>query len=33
MFGAGDLHAAMGDGEIVVCGAETSGAVRLSPSG
>jgi len=29
MFGAGDLHAAMGDGEIVVCGAETSGAVRF----
>jgi amidase len=29
LFGAGDLHAAMGDGEIVVCGAETSGAVRF----
>jgi amidase len=29
MFGAGDLHAAMGDGEIVVCGAETPGSVRL----
>ncbi len=29
MFGAGDLHAAMGDGEIVVCGAETPGAVRF----
>ena len=29
MFGAGDLHAAMGDGEIVVCGAETAGAVRF----
>lgn len=25
LFGAGDFHAAMGDGEIVVCGAETSG--------
>ncbi len=30
MFGAGDLHAAMGDGEIVVCGAETPGAVRFT---
>ena len=29
MFGAGDLHAAMGDGEIVVCGAETPGVVRF----
>ncbi|HLE13116.1 MAG TPA: acetamidase/formamidase family protein [Anaerolineales bacterium] len=29
LFGAGDLHAAMGDGEIVVCGAETSGSVRF----
>ena len=29
MFGAGDLHAAMGDGEIVVCGAETPGSVRF----
>jgi len=29
LFGAGDLHAAMGDGEIVVCGAETAGAVRF----
>ncbi|MDO9302858.1 MAG: acetamidase/formamidase family protein [Anaerolineales bacterium] len=29
LFGAGDFHAAMGDGEIVVCGAETSGEVRL----
>src|SRR5512143_3054584 len=25
LFGAGDFHAAMGDGEIVVCGAETPG--------
>lgn len=30
LFGAGDLHAAMGDGEIVVCGAETPGAVRFT---
>jgi amidase len=30
LFGAGDLHAAMGDGEIVVCGAETAGTVRFS---
>jgi amidase len=29
MFGAGDLHAAMGDGEIVICGAETPGMVRF----
>jgi amidase len=29
LFGAGDFHAAMGDGEIVVCGAETSGEVRF----
>jgi amidase len=29
LFGAGDLHAAMGDGEIVVCGAETEGEVRF----
>ena len=29
LFGLGDLHAAMGDGEIVVCGAETPGAVRF----
>jgi amidase len=32
LFGAGDLHAAMGDGEIVVCGAETPGAVRFKAS-
>jgi len=31
LFGAGDLHAAMGDGEIVVCGAEAPGLVRLRP--
>jgi amidase len=30
LFGAGDLHAGMGDGEIVVCGAETAGWVRFS---
>ncbi|HTP58477.1 MAG TPA: acetamidase/formamidase family protein, partial [Spirochaetia bacterium] len=30
LFGAGDLHAAMGDGEIVVCGAEAAGAVRFT---
>jgi amidase len=30
LFGAGDLHAAMGDGEIIVCGAETAGEVRFS---
>jgi amidase len=29
LFGAGDFHAAMGDGEIVVCGAETSGELRF----
>jgi amidase len=30
LFGAGDLHTAMGDGEIVVCGAETAGEVRFT---
>ncbi|HTO20974.1 MAG TPA: acetamidase/formamidase family protein [Spirochaetia bacterium] len=30
LFGAGDLHAGMGDGEIVVCGAETEGTVRFT---
>lgn len=29
LFGTGDFHAAMGDGEIVVCGAETEGEVRI----
>jgi len=29
LFGCGDMHAVMGDGEIVVCGAETAGEVRL----
>lgn len=32
LFGAGDFHAAMGDGEIVVCGAETAGEVTLKAS-
>ncbi|MBN2405219.1 MAG: acetamidase/formamidase family protein [Coriobacteriia bacterium] len=31
LFGCGDMHAAMGDGEVVVCGAETPGEVRLTP--
>lgn len=31
LFGAGDMHAAMGDGEIVVCGAETPGQLRFTP--
>ncbi|MHB9002761.1 MAG: acetamidase/formamidase family protein, partial [Coriobacteriia bacterium] len=30
LFGCGDMHAVMGDGEIVICGAETPGEVRLS---
>ena len=30
LFGAGDLHSAMGDGEIVVCGAESAGSVRFT---
>jgi amidase len=29
MLGAGDFHAAMGDGEIVICGAETPGELRF----
>lgn len=29
LFGAGDMHAAMGDGEIVVCGAEAPGELRF----
>ena len=29
LFGAGDFHAAMGDGEIVVCGAEISGELQF----
>ncbi|MCE5203080.1 MAG: acetamidase/formamidase family protein [Coriobacteriales bacterium] len=31
LFGCGDMHAAMGDGEVVVCGAETPGEVRFTP--
>ena len=30
LFGAGDFHAAMGDGEIVVCGAETPGQFKFT---
>ena len=30
LFGCGDMHAAMGDGEVVICGAETPGVVRLT---
>ncbi len=30
LFGAGDLHAAMGDGEVVVCGAETAGEIAFT---
>jgi amidase len=29
LFGLGDLHAVMGDGEIVICGVEMAGWVRL----
>jgi amidase len=29
LFGAGDFHTAMGDGEIVVCGAEISGELHF----
>jgi amidase len=29
LVGAGDFHAVMGDGEIVVCGAETPGELRF----
>src|SRR5574339_182111 len=29
LFGAGDFHAAMGDGEIGVCGAEISGELHF----
>lgn len=31
LLGLGDLHAGMGDGEIVVVGAEVAGTVRLRP--
>jgi len=30
MFGCGDVHALMGDGEVLVCGAETPATVTLS---
>lgn len=30
LFGAGDMHAAMGDGEIVICGAETAGEIQFN---
>lgn len=29
LFGAGDFHAAMGDGEVVICGAETPGELHF----
>ena len=29
LFGCGDFHAVMGDGDIVICGAETPGEIRL----
>lgn len=29
MFGCGDMHAVMGDGEVIICGAETPGVVRM----
>ena len=29
LFGCGDLHAVMGDGEVLVCGAETPGLVTI----
>jgi len=29
LFGCGDMHAVMGDGEVVICGAETPGTVRF----
>lgn len=31
LFGCGDMHAVMGDGEVVICGAETPGEVTLTP--
>ncbi|MDI6900532.1 MAG: acetamidase/formamidase family protein [Anaerosomatales bacterium] len=30
LFGCGDMHAVMGDGEVVICGAETPGEVRMT---
>lgn len=32
LFGCGDMHAVMGDGEIVICGAETPGKVKIEAS-
>jgi amidase len=32
LFGCGDMHAVMGDGEVVICGAETPGQVRFTPT-
>ena len=29
LFGAGDFHSVMGDGEVVICGAETAGLFRF----
>jgi amidase len=29
LFGCGDMHAAMGDGEVIICGAETPGYARI----
>jgi len=29
LFGCGDFHAVMGDGEIIICGAESPGEIRL----
>lgn len=29
LFGCGDMHAAMGDGEVIICGAETPGYARF----
>ena len=29
LFGCGDMHAAMGDGEVIICGAETPGFARV----
>jgi len=30
LFGCGDMHAAMGDGEVIICGAETPGYARVT---
>ncbi|MFH0915653.1 MAG: acetamidase/formamidase family protein [bacterium] len=29
LFGCGDMHAVMGDGEVIICGAETPGYARV----